>query len=136
MLTAKTLFQGSCSKVMRDHIETEPPRLDELRKDLPKDLIRMLGKLTAKQPIDRYQTPDEVIKDMELLRIDVAHKEGAIPSSRSQILNVISAEKQRIATLQEELDGKRTTIIFWMSMAAVGWIGAATCFSLWMLNSK
>jgi serine/threonine protein kinase len=136
MLTAKTLFQGSCSKVMRDHIETEPPRLDDLRKDLPKDLIRMLGKLTAKQPIDRYQTPDEVIKDMELLRIDVAHKEGAIPTSRSQILNVISAEKERISSLQKDLDGKRTIILFWMFMAAVGWIGAAACFALWMINSK
>ncbi len=136
MLTAKTLFQGSCSKVMRAHIETEPPRLDDLRKDLPKDLIRMLGKFTAKQPIDRYQTPDEVIKDMELLRLDVAHKDGHIPSSRSQILNVISAEKQRISTLQNDLDGKRAIIIFWISMAAVGWIGAAACFALWMISSK
>jgi hypothetical protein len=51
-------------------------------------------------------------------------------------LNVISAEKERISTLQNELDGKRTIIIFWMSMAAVGWIGAATCFALWMISSK
>ena len=111
MLTAKTLFSGSCSKVMRDHIETEPPRVEDLRKDLPKDMLRVMRKMTAKQPIDRYQTPDEVIKDMEMLRIDVAHLEGAIPSSRSQILNVITAEKERIARLEDDLAGKNGKIV-------------------------
>ena len=136
MLTSKTLFQGSCSKVMRDHIETVPPKLDDLRKDLPKDLVRMLTKMTAKQPIDRYQTPDEVIKDMEMLRIDVAHMEGAIPSSRSQILNVLSAEKQRISTLERALAGKGQTITLLLVVAGIGWILAAGCFAMWMLGAK
>lgn len=136
MLTSKTLFQGSCSKVMRDHIETVPPKLDDLRKDLPKDLVRMLTKMTAKQPIDRYQTPDEVIKDMEMLRIDVAHMEGVIPSSRSQILNVLSAEKQRISTLERALAGKGQTITLLLVVAGIGWILAAGCFAMWMLATK
>jgi serine/threonine-protein kinase len=125
MLGGKTMFSGSCSKVMRDHIDTEPPRLDELRDDLPKDLVRMLGKLLAKQPIDRYQSPDEVIKDFQMLRIDVAHGEGAIPTSRSQILNVISAEKERIAELERQLERRRSAGMLWMAMALVGWLAAA-----------
>jgi serine/threonine-protein kinase len=136
MLTGKTLFQGSCSKVMRDHIETTPPKLEDLRKDLPKDLKRMLEKMTAKQPIDRYQTPDEVIKDLELLKIDVAHKDGAIPSSRSQILNVITAEKERIATLEKQLAAKSTQITALLVLMGLGWILAAACFAMWMINAK
>lgn len=136
MLTGKTLFQGSCSKVMRDHIETTPPKLDELRKDLPKDLKRMLEKMTAKQPIDRYQTPDEVIKDLDMLRIDVAHKDGAIPSSRSQILNVITAEKERIATLEKQLASKGSQITALLVLMGLGWILAAACFAMWMINAK
>ncbi len=136
MLTGKTLFQGSCSKVMRDHIETTPPKLDELRKDLPKDLKRMLEKMTAKQPIDRYQTPDEVIKDLDLLKIDVAHKDGAIPSSRSQILNVITAEKERIATLEKQLAAKSSQITALLVLMGIGWILAAASFAMWMINSK
>jgi serine/threonine protein kinase len=136
MLTGKTLFQGSCSKVMRDHIETEPPKLDELRKDLPKDLKRMLGKMTAKQPIDRYQTPDEVIKDLDLLRIDVAHKDGAIPSSRSQIMNVITAEKERIATLEKVIAAKSQQITALLVLMGLGWILAAASFAMWMINAK
>jgi serine/threonine protein kinase len=136
MLTGKTLFQGSCSKVMRDHIETEPPKLEDLRKDLPKDLKRMLARMTAKQPIDRYQTPDEVIKDLDLLKIDVAHKDGAIPSSRSQILNVITAEKERIAALEKVLAAKQQQITALLVLMGLGWILAAACFAMWMINSK
>ncbi len=136
MLTGKTLFQGSCSKVMRDHIETEPPKLDELRKDLPKDLKRILGKMTAKLPIDRYQTPDEVIKDFDLLRIDVAGKDGAIPSSRSQIMNVITAEKERIATLENVITAKSQQITALLVLMGLGWILAAACFAMWMINAK
>jgi len=132
MLTSKTLFSGSCSKVMRDHIETEPPNLEDLRKDLPKDLMRIMRKMTAKQPIDRYQSPDEVIKDLEMLRIDVASGQGALPSSRSQILNVITAEKERIASLEDELQGKNAKIAFWAISAIIGWLAAMTFYALWM----
>jgi serine/threonine protein kinase len=134
MLTSKTLFSGSCSKVMRDHIETEPPNLEDLRKDLPKDLLRIMRKMTAKQPIDRYQSPDEVIKDLEMLRIDVASGQGALPSSRSQILNVITAEKERIASLEDELQGKNAKIAFWVIAAIIGWVAAMTFYAMWMIH--
>jgi serine/threonine protein kinase len=134
MLTSKTLFSGSCSKVMRDHIETEPPNLEDLRKDLPKDLMRIMRKMTAKQPIDRYQSPDEVIKDLEMLRIDVASGQGALPSSRSQILNVITAEKERIASLEDELQGKNAKIAFWVIAAIIGWLAAMTFYAMWMIH--
>ncbi len=132
MLTSKTLFSGSCSKVMRDHIETEPPSLEDLRKDLPKDLMRIMRKMTAKQPIDRYQSPDEVIKDLELLRIDVASGQGALPASRSQILNVITAEKERIASLEDDLQGKNAKIAFWVIATISGWLAAFTFYIMWM----
>jgi serine/threonine-protein kinase len=134
MLTTKTLFSGSCSKVMRDHIETEPPKLEDLRDGLPKDLLRMMGKMTAKQPIDRYQSPDEVIKDLEMLRIDVASADGQLPSSRSQILSVITAEKERIAVLEDELKGRDGKLVAWMVAAGIGWAAAAILFALWMLG--
>ncbi len=134
MLTSKTLFSGSCSKVMRDHIETEPPNIEDLRKDLPKDLMRIMRKMTAKQPIDRYQSPDEVIKDLEMLRIDVASGQGALPSSRSQILNVITAEKERIASLEDELQGKNAKIAFWVIAAIIGWLAAMTFYAMWMIH--
>ncbi|MBA3708975.1 MAG: serine/threonine protein kinase [Planctomycetes bacterium] len=135
MLSGKTLFSGSCSKVMRDHIETVPPKIEDLRKDLPKDLLRMMRKMTEKQPIDRYQSPDEVAKDLEMLKIDVAADGGQIPTSRSQIINVINAEKERISILEQQIEGANTKLMTWIGLAVAGWIAAGAAFVWCMLRS-
>jgi serine/threonine-protein kinase len=135
MLAGKTLYTGSCSKVMRDHIETEPPKLDDLRTGLPKDLIRMLKRMMEKNPIDRYQSPDEVMKDLEMLKIDVAADDGKIPSSRSQILNVINAEKGRIQVLEKEVEGARGKLTAAIIVAMVGWAVAIGAL-MWCLLSR
>jgi len=134
MLSGKTLFNGTCSAVMRAHIDTEPPRLEDLRKDLPKGMLRLVQKMTRKDQAERYQTPDEVIKDLELLRVDLAVDSGDLPASRSQILNVINAEKDRIATIEEELSGKNLRIWIWMIAAGLGWISAAVMLVLWKMG--
>ncbi len=122
MLTGKTLYTGSCSKVMRDHIETTPPKIEDLRKDLPKDLVRIVKKMMEKLPIDRYQSPDEIIKDLEMLKIDVAADGGRIPTSRSQILNVITAEKERIGKLEREMEQESERVGMWRLVAIFGWV--------------
>jgi serine/threonine-protein kinase len=132
MLAGKTFFSGSCSKVMRDHIETTPPRLDTLRKDLPPDLVRMIEKMTAKLPIDRHQSPEELIKDLDMLRLDLSSDASQLPTSRSGILGVINAEKERIASLEKRLAATRGTILVWRLMAAAGWL-AAIGLSTWIL---
>ena len=132
MLTGGTLFTGSCSKVMRDHIDTTPPDVESLRKDIHKDLVRALKKMTAKSPIDRYQSPDELIQDLELIKIDVASDEGQLPSSRSQILNVISAEKDRIAGLEVQLRRQVQANVVLIVAAMAGWGLWAVFLMLWM----
>jgi serine/threonine-protein kinase len=134
MLSGKTLFSGTCSTVMRAHIDTEPPRLEELRKDLPKGLLRLVQKMTRKDPAERHPTPEEVIKDLEMLRLDLAADAGDLPSSRSQILNVITAEKERIATLEADITALNTKVGIWMAFAAIGWLGATTLLIFWRLG--
>ncbi len=77
-----------------------------------------------------------MIKDLDLLRIDVAHKDGAIPSSRSQIMNVITAEKERIATLEKVIAAKSQQITALLVLMGLGWILAAASFAMWMINAK
>src|SRR5262249_49367490 len=103
----------------------EPPDMQLLRKDVPRELVRVLEKMVSKQPSDRYQTPDDLIKDLELLKIDSASKDGQLPSSRSQIMNVISAEKDRIASLEADLQSMRSTRILLIACAVSGWIATA-----------
>jgi serine/threonine-protein kinase len=125
MLAGKTLFSGTCSKVMRDHIESTPPKIESLRKDLPKELIRLIERMTAKQPLDRYQTAEEIIKDLDLLRLDIGSEDHQLPNSRSGILNVITAEKERIAALERQLAAKQFGLRLWQTMALIGWLGGA-----------
>jgi serine/threonine-protein kinase len=132
MLTGATLFSGSCSKVMRDHIDTEPPDIDKLRKDLPKDLVRVLKKMMGKSAADRYQTPDELIADLEMLKIDQAAKDGKLPTSRSQIMNVISAEKDRIEQLESQIRRQVQANVLLLAAAVAGWLLAAVFVVLWV----
>ncbi|MDA3963868.1 MAG: serine/threonine-protein kinase [Planctomycetota bacterium] len=127
MLTGSPLFDGSCSKVMRDHIDTTPPDLTELRADVPNEMVRILGKMLAKDPIDRYQSADDLIADLEMMKIDQAADQGALPSTRSQILHVISAEKDRITELEGSLGDldKRLKVALFVAMMGWGAAGAA-----------
>lgn len=61
LLTAKAPFPGA------DHLEKlsaringSPPKLREIRPDAPPALADVLGKMMARDPLDRYQVPAEV----------------------------------------------------------------------------
>jgi serine/threonine protein kinase len=136
MMSGKTFFSGSCSKVMRDHIETTPPKLDDLRKDLPKDLVALIAKMTEKQPIDRYQTPEDIVKALDLLRLDLSGDANQLPTSRSGILNVITAEKERIVALEKQLAVARSRIAIWRLMAVGGWLVAVTSALIYALKYR
>jgi serine/threonine protein kinase len=47
-------------KVIRHNTE-EATRIEELRPDAPKNIADIVRKLMAKNPADRYQTPDELM---------------------------------------------------------------------------
>lgn len=124
MLAGKTLYKGSCSQVMRDHINTEAPDISQLRDDVPAELLRVLNKMLCKDPSERFQTADEMINLLELLKIDQAGDSGELPATRSQIMHVITAEKQRIKELEQAL--QQFNARFWLVVAAgvLGWICA------------
>ncbi len=133
MLTGRSLYRGSCSQVMRDQIDSPVPDLRELREDIPEDFRRILEKMLAKDPADRYQTPEELVKDLQMVKIEVAGDDGRLPTTRSQILNVISAERRRIEELEKRLaetDLIRKTLLV---IAAAGWLAAVVFLLLWLI---
>jgi len=64
------------------HLKNEPKRLEILRSDLPEGLCRIVHKLLAKKPDERYQGAIELLKDLATLKIEgldqdwVAHLPG------------------------------------------------------------
>ena len=122
MLSGDPMFKGSCSKVMHDHLETEPPDLSRLRAGLPKDMVRVITKMVQKDPADRYQSADELISDLEMAKIDAAGGHGSLPSTRSQILHVITAEKGRISHLEDQLSGFDKQRKMMLLLMVVPWV--------------
>jgi serine/threonine-protein kinase len=61
LLTGKPPFEGvGAYAKMIAHFKEPPPHLCEARPDAPAELGRIFGKLMAKSPEDRYQTPNEL----------------------------------------------------------------------------
>jgi serine/threonine-protein kinase len=70
LLTGKPPFPGgNLAQKLVKHQQMPLPPLDGFRNDVPAELVRVLNKMVAKQPGDRYQTPDALAADLaELLR--------------------------------------------------------------------
>jgi tRNA A-37 threonylcarbamoyl transferase component Bud32 len=77
MLTNKLPFPGEYEQAMLYAvINEEPESVSKLRSDIPDELKRIVRKALAKNPEKRYQTTDELLK--ELKRV---HREIAAPES-------------------------------------------------------
>ncbi|MEX2026213.1 MAG: protein kinase [Pirellulaceae bacterium] len=71
MLSGQPPFDGETALAIAvQHLKTEPKRLEEVRRDLPPALCRIVHKMLAKVPADRYQRPIEILKDLRGLRIE------------------------------------------------------------------
>jgi serine/threonine-protein kinase len=69
MLAGQPPFQGeNAFAVALQHVNAEPVPLATLRPDLPSELCAIVARLMAKDPDQRYQTPREVLKDLQRLR--------------------------------------------------------------------
>src|ERR1700736_5616671 len=60
MVTGQTLFRGPSAEVMYQH-QHEPLPLERL-KDVPQPVVVLLEKLLQKNPAQRFQTPNELLK--------------------------------------------------------------------------
>jgi serine/threonine protein kinase len=62
MVTGQTPFRGTSVEVMYKHQNAPLPR--ERLKDVPQPVIVLLGKLLEKDPAQRFQTPNDLLKAM------------------------------------------------------------------------
>jgi serine/threonine-protein kinase len=71
MLAGHPPFDGDTAlAVAVQHIKNEPQRLELLRPDLPEGLCRIVHKMLAKKPEDRYQRAIDLLKDLRALSIE------------------------------------------------------------------
>ena len=72
VLSGKPPFEGDTAlNVAVQHVNDEPKPLEELRPDLDPALCRIVHRMLAKNPADRYESPRELYRDLRPLRADM-----------------------------------------------------------------
>jgi serine/threonine-protein kinase len=70
MLAGRPPFQGDTAlAVAIQHVNNEPARLETLRPDLPTGLARIVHRLLAKSPDERYQQAADLLRDLRALNV-------------------------------------------------------------------
>jgi serine/threonine-protein kinase len=70
MLTGHPPFQGETAlSVAVQHLKSPPERLEELRPDVPPALARIIHKLLAKKPDQRYADARELLRDLRTVQV-------------------------------------------------------------------
>jgi parallel beta-helix repeat protein len=81
LLTGRPPYaRGSLLEKLRQHEEGEPLAVELLRPDVPDALARVVRKMMAKKPADRYQTPAEAAAALEPF-CQIAAQSGPVPLS-------------------------------------------------------
>ncbi len=65
LLTGQVPFAGgSLTEKLLRHQTSKPRPIEQLRPDVPAEIVKVMRKLLAKKPKDRYQTPAELASDL------------------------------------------------------------------------
>jgi hypothetical protein len=67
LLTGQPPFpEGTMISKVMAHLDQTPRSLHEFRNDVPPELAELIGRMMAKKPAERYQTPIEVARDLSV----------------------------------------------------------------------
>jgi serine/threonine protein kinase len=94
------------------HIQKQPQPLTELRPDVPERLWRVVARLMAKEPAQRYQKPSEVVAALAPFikpgsKPDAKSAAPPPPAVKSPVMGTkISADTNQIKNILREVPGK------------------------------
>ncbi len=140
MVAKKPPFDGTVSTIMRAHIRESLPNLRDLNPNVPEQLVRVIERMSAKDPNDRYRTCEALFEDLEACKLQQKAGKG-IDLDRGELVEAIKLEKDKarqrqleVLDLQQQLD--RMSMLFW-GVAAIGGVAVAICLYLvFLLQSK
>ncbi|MHC4200805.1 MAG: serine/threonine-protein kinase, partial [Planctomycetota bacterium] len=93
MVTGKPPFEGtSALAILQKHLTEELPWPADVNPDVSDDLCLIIAKMMAKPPEDRYQVPEDVVSDLDLL---VEGKKPELASRAPEQTSIAPAVKPR-----------------------------------------
>jgi eukaryotic-like serine/threonine-protein kinase len=145
MLTGHPPFQGETAlNVAVQHLKREPARLDQLRKDLPPAICRIVHKMLQKERDERYQSATEILKDLRAVRLEGAEDEWdhsgdewsdtelrALADARLEATTHLASVMETQALARRRQRRYRLLILSTLTLALVvgailGWLGQPT----------
>lgn len=134
MLAGTPPFQGETAlSVAVQHLKRDPPALEQLRPDLPPALSRIIHRMLAKDPANRFESAAELSR--QLRRIQQEHFADGwpedLPGFDSEPLNLPAASD---ANMTRQLDGlmktlaattatpRRRGLWFWLPASAASFV--------------
>src|SRR6476661_2223207 len=129
MLAGHPPFDGPTAlNVAVQHLKNEPKRLEAACPNLPDGLCRVVHKMLAKKPDERYQRAIDVLKDLKTLKIDGLDQDWAaeLPGFNSADLALstagrLEATQQLDRLLRSSLDGRPRR---WTAVSLAGAVAA------------
>jgi serine/threonine protein kinase len=90
MLAGRPPFsEGSLPERLLRHVDTAPPDIRQFNRGLSREVVTLLGRMLAKKPEQRYQTPVEILADLNRLERGqgpkIEDRESKIEDRRSKI---------------------------------------------------
>lgn len=133
MLSGEPPFRGETPlAVAVQHLKTEPPRLESIRTDLPPALCRIVHRMLAKEPGERFATSRDLLRDLRALKIEGLDNESddgladAEDSSADAAAAIDGAATQRLAAIM------RTTPVVTKKSRRWAWVAAALVLGLFL----
>jgi len=133
MLAGQPPYRGETALAIAvQHIKGEPEPIERLRPDLPPELCRIVQKLMAKDPDQRYQTGRHVARDLQKLRGELAASEpedDAVEDQAKQAVPItIPGEPAHASLLVRtfRLETMRRYVVWWLAATLLlGLLGGA-----------
>jgi len=110
MVTGVPPFSGSTpQEIIGKHLNAEMPSPRSINPALSVGFCRMLGVMMAKSPDDRYQSPDELLRDIRLVR-------DGLPPQRATML---ASKPSTTRNAQRQADGPSSAVGVVLAVAAI-----------------
>ncbi len=130
MLTGQPPFRGETAlSVAVQHVKNQPDRLENRRPDLPTGLCRIVHKMLAKKPDDRYPNARELLRELRALGVEGPEVDWSFDTDPMQLLDTPaqraapSGATRRLASVmktQALAAQRRRGWWRWVSLTAVG----------------
>jgi serine/threonine protein kinase len=115
MLTGKTMYDGATSaNIIFKHVTDPVPNPQKIREEIPDALFRLLQKMMAKQPNDRYRDCGALLSEMELV------KAGNAPLTASELAAQAAIDAQRKQAEEDARFMQQFKVWAWKGGLAVG----------------